>query len=955
MLRWRQVQGAPSSHGLGIDDIAVQGATIPFANFAALPTGDITNLATWRDGSNNPPTSFSADYQIFTLGRAATVSNSWAISGTLSKLVVASSSLTYASTAVPGNTEVDVNAAALLVIESANNPKIGNQLGTVRFASSGGSIPIAAYNNLQVTGNGKTFLQGTYNIAGTLTLNASIDFAASATPTVLNLSGGLSLADDLVYLSSNYPVITTVGQATQSWTAASGKNLNMSAFNSVKSAGGLNLTGVQQLYVYGATTLNYTGTSLFTSPVLCAFFGTFNADGLGANYNFVDKAQFFNTVLGTGTINIRNNLGGSAGPVCTLGNVFIRTTAGRNVNFSPSGSPFTTTAMQSLTYELITGGVLNLYGNTIRLTKGNFKNENANDFIAEGSSTIQFDGTGQQINSVVTGGETFANVLVTGGEVTAISDVNISRNLTGPLVVPAHTLGLTGSVAQTVLGACSTLHLLSNNTSAAGAALGSGASLVINGALRSTLANSKLDAGAGTLTVATAGYIDELPSSAAILGLTAVTQLPSPSGAVSGNWHFITSPLSGPTLNSFFVNNQAAAATFTPAEPGRSSLYSYSNTYLGQPTEYGWQKFASNAATAVGTGYRVWCRKSTFFGQGSGILSLKGNAFVGNLTLPLAYCANSCAYTLAQGGSADNGWNLVGNPYVSAIAWADVTKTNLSPFYYIYNPSTKTYATYSTSTGGTNGAGPNIAKSQSFFALALGAGAQIAFAEAAKVPQSGAALRQSVAEQNPAIKILAQSSTGQDEFIVSFNAQASSDFYATEDAPKFDNTGLSVGTSATSGQVLAIDTRPLVACAIPLSLRNRGDSLQFTLVENTSGGQVQLLGTTSGQAITLALGVPVPMRAIDSVSLLFQPAILAAKADRNNIARLYPNPSTGKVSIRTPLDGPAALSMYNTQGRKVLVAPVSHGQELKLDMPAGLYKVQIVQGGQVYRSTLVLQ
>ena len=87
--------------------------------------------------------------------------------------------------------------------------------------------------------------------------------------------------------------------------------------------------------------------------------------------------------------------------------------------------------------------------------------------------------------------------------------------------------------------------------------------------------------------------------------------------------------------------------------------------------------------------------------------------------------------------SLSNGYNLVGNPYASSIDWnsAGIVKSNLlNNVIRIWNPNTKTYATYDGSIGVPAGVGSNIIPAgQGFFVQSANASGSLTFTEDAKV------------------------------------------------------------------------------------------------------------------------------------------------------------------------------------------------------------------------------
>lgn len=134
-------------------------------------------------------------------------------------------------------------------------------------------------------------------------------------------------------------------------------------------------------------------------------------------------------------------------------------------------------------------------------------------------------------------------------------------------------------------------------------------------------------------------------------------------------YHYFSSPVSSETANMFL------------------DMYLYSfdeSTYNpGPPAAGGWENIVEETTPLeIGVGYKVWSF-SPNLGPGSTIVSFtNGTLNNGFYNLPV--------YATDQngGGIGDGeGWNLVGNPYPSAVNWtaAGWTKTNLSGSVYVYD------------------------------------------------------------------------------------------------------------------------------------------------------------------------------------------------------------------------------------------------------------------------------
>ncbi len=120
-----------------------------------------------------------------------------------------------------------------------------------------------------------------------------------------------------------------------------------------------------------------------------------------------------------------------------------------------------------------------------------------------------------------------------------------------------------------------------------------------------------------------------------------------------------------------------------------------------------------------------------------------GNLNQQNITVTNWYTGlNTLQCDVVAGNAASYfGYNLVGNPYACSIDWTTSTPLNASPSIicpnvgktiYIYNETTKLYATFDGTTG-TNGGSKVIPSGQGFFVKTTAPGASLTFTEAAKI------------------------------------------------------------------------------------------------------------------------------------------------------------------------------------------------------------------------------
>lgn len=246
------------------------------------------------------------------------------------------------------------------------------------------------------------------------------------------------------------------------------------------------------------------------------------------------------------------------------------------------------------------------------------------------------------------------------------------------------------------------------------------------------------------------------------------------------NWRFITSPISGTTiadLNDDFITSGFTGSDFpfwpTVANPW-ASIYYYDETQPGiQDSGF---VAVTDVGNPIGVGEGMWVWSGdTITGTQPFTIDVQGPPNMGNINLPLSY-TNS-------GFPADDGWNMVGNPYPSTLNWDDpsITKTGINNAIYIWNTNSQQFASYVGGLG-TNGGSNYIASSQAFWLQTTSATANVQVTEASKTYADGSFLKQG-SGVNP-LTINVQNSAGTDQTIINFEENATINFDASFDALK---------------------------------------------------------------------------------------------------------------------------------------------------------------------------
>lgn len=548
------------------------------------------------------------------------------------------------------------------------------------------------------------------------------------------------------------------------------------------------------------------------------------------------------TVVIPSVLSIAGDWTHTAGTVDCATNASTMVFGGTNLSVTAAALPFnnitvdgnTVTLASSLTVDgnvTIAGGTLAAGNNTINL-RGNWVN-NAS-FTTGTTGTVNFLGT----NNTIAGSATtnFANVMVT-GTLTSPAILNIAGNFTndGDFISGTGTVRFNGTAAQTIAGSSTTLfnHIEITNTTAPVRiensqsmkgilTLGSNAVLDADGStnngvftLISTADNPVQDAA-----------IAALPAGAQIQGNVTVQRYMSIEGPNDGRiYRYIASPVQQGTVadiqNEIPVTGSFTGASICKGCTATQSMFTYNEAVTGDMNgdgsadfNDGYLDFPADANTEVlqpGKGYSIFVRGNYLL---SPVWDIRGVVNQGNVT-PVSF---PVSFT-PSANAANDGWNLIGNPYPSAIDWnaAGWTKTNIDATIYIADNggATLRYASWNGVTG-TNGGSRYIAMGQAFW-IKASAAPVLQANETIKAPtQSPVFFRTQAAEDLLRIKLV--KGNLEDETVIHFREDATPEFDEHADAWKLNNATHNLSSLAASGQKLAINSMPQLTCDTRLEL-----------------------------------------------------------------------------------------------------------------------------------------
>lgn len=659
-----------------------------------------------------------------------------------------------------------------------------NILDVTTTVTNTGTVTIANSGTLSGTG---AFIQGSNSV---LNMNGNTfsvtSFNASATGNTVNYGAGTAQtirAGTYHHLSTSGNGVKTMGGAvTANGNVNIGTNttLDASSSNYALTVGG-----------------NWNNSGDFNER-----FGTVTFNGSSAQSITNTSGEIFNNLVmsGSGTKNVNNDISINFDFSLTStlntnnNNISIRGNFDNSGTYNGGTNNITFTHNTSLIGSSTTT-LNNVIINASATLTGHSSNFNVtgnwtnNGTFNHNNSTVTFSG-----NTTISGSSTssFSNIIISGTLTAPSGNMNIVRNFTnnGTFNHNNGTITFNGTSTQTIGGTTITdfYNITQNNSS--------GVNLARDANLINTLTISS-----GTFT--TTGYNFKLRSTASNTARIAAI----PAGAnISGNiimerysgtgptdWRFLCSSVSGNTLQDW--DNELITAGFPGSDfPtfGSPSIYWYDETQPGDLDTYGFEVPTHITNPIVqGRGYWVY---------------LGPNPVTFNSIGPPYKFTQSPSVTYTNSGSIDNdGWNLIANPYPSAIDWdsPNWTKSNLDNAVYIYNSNTGSYASYVGGVG-TNGGSRYIASQQAFWVKANAGSPSITAVESVKATNNPSHLKMLITpntslypmafndfpipqntNNQPNSILLTLSGNGyEDESFIQFSSSATNNFDDTLDAWK---------------------------------------------------------------------------------------------------------------------------------------------------------------------------
>jgi hypothetical protein len=294
----------------------------------------------------------------------------------------------------------------------------------------------------------------------------------------------------------------------------------------------------------------------------------------------------------------------------------------------------------------------------------------------------------------------------------------------------------------------------------------------------------------------------------------------------AGAWHGITSPLTGNTANSYYLN--ANPDVWLKEHNEATNTYTYLTSLTTPLTDM--------------KGFFMWVDETTaqtFEYQGGLLIDEVGS--------------NNNMIRSASG--AENGWNFIGNPFTSAIDWnaaSGWTKTNIDNTIYVYN--SPNWSTWNGSTG-TNGGTQYVASGQGFFVNVTEGNSEgtLKMDDGVKVHNSVSFLKQGARNLENLIRIELTDNEYTDETVIHLSETATEDFDPDFDAHKLTSFIADAPQIFSTLPVkMAINSLPVSTSEVDIDVTGADDTnMTISLTENNGFSNIYLSDNHTGMQINL--------------------------------------------------------------------------------------------------------
>lgn len=400
------------------------------------------------------------------------------------------------------------------------------------------------------------------------------------------------------------------------------------------------------------------------------------------------------------------------------------------------------------------------------------------------------------------------------------------------------------------------------------------------------------------------------------------------------------------------INNSNYHLLFLPVNNTFTASPTFNGYYLDEYTESNgaWTPLVDASSVTPFQGY------SLKYDNGAGALSFTGTLFTGDQSF------NSLSYTAAAGGYL-YGWNLIGNPFCSAIDLdlGGFTNTNLNGFVYVWNGSNYVSGPLA---GGAGTLTDNIIPAhQGFFVCTSDAGATLTIPQAARVQNSQAFYKEAKTYEN-VIGLTVEGNNAEDRMLIALNSEATAGYdknydafklFGNEDAPQLYTVVGDQNISVNS--VNSIDDNTEFALMLKVGVNGQYTITAEHLATFMNGANVYLTDLQNNYRQNLTQNPVYTFNAnTGDAANRFKVSFATVGVEENSLQNVGIYSANGMVYINMPESTQALVTMTNLAGQIVEKRSAYISGELVIEAPAntGVYMVTVTTGqGTITRKVFV--
>jgi len=411
-------------------------------------------------------------------------------------------------------------------------------------------------------------------------------------------------------------------------------------------------------------------------------------------------------------------------------------------------------------------------------------------------------------------------------------------------------------------------------------------------------------------------------------------------------WAQLGTPIQGATLAQWYDNfpMQGFTGVFGGGFTGFVSVYTYNEPTPGVFDATGSYVGATNVTNNVPVGKGFWVYLGNAGPGGTSTantlpitIDVTGQPTVGNFNFNPTYTNSSNPF--------DDGYNLIANPYPSAIDWLSPnwTKTNINNAIYMYQADNGQYASF---VGGiaTNGGSRFIASSQGFYIQTNAASPVLNITENAKSASNPVLIKES--DPSNVLRIKVEGDSLNDEMVIHLNENATENFDGSFDAKKMfsnDPSNPSI-SSINNNKDLSINSLPFSGVSMSIPVRvNVGSNgmyhLNWTGIEGFEAGSCFVIEDLDNGTKTV----------MEKDAVYYFTANVGFKAPRFLIHISTPLPSKtaaascsnsqdGSITLTNPSVAASTVTLKDASGSIIKVATVISSYTFE-HLAAGMYQV----------------